>query len=30
MYIRVMEKEIPNGKDVLENYFYLNLAKRLD
>jgi hypothetical protein len=30
MYIKVMEKEILNGKDVLENYFYLNLAKRLD
>jgi hypothetical protein len=23
MYIKVMEKEILNEKDVLENYFYL-------
>jgi hypothetical protein len=26
MYIKVMEKEILNEKDVLENYFYLNLT----
>jgi hypothetical protein len=28
MYIKVMEKEILNEMGVLENYFYLNLAKR--
>jgi len=26
MYIKVMEKEILNEKDVLENYFYLILT----
>jgi len=26
MYIKVMEKGILNEKDVLENYFYLNLT----
>jgi len=26
MYIKVMEKEILNEKDVLENYFYLSLT----
>jgi len=26
MYIKVMEKEILNEKDVLENYFCLNLT----
>jgi len=26
MYIKVMEKEILNEKDVPENYFYLNLT----